>query len=105
MNLMKYIFANYCNPNLNTGTLARVFCYATGALTKYLKGKTGKGVKRFIDDLRIRRAMALLVETEMTVEAVAISVGCECPRTFYRVFSAFAGITPKEYREKNRKNP
>jgi len=102
VNIMKYIYSNYNNPALNTEQLCRMFGYSQSALSKLFTAKTGVGVKRYIDTLRIREATRLLQTTDDSVEAVSSVVGYDCVRTFFRVFRAHTGESPGEYRLNHR---
>lgn len=49
--------------------------------------------------IRMTRATSLLVETDLTVEAVANAVGYESTFSFSRLFKKHIGVSPKEYRK------
>lgn len=51
---------------------------------------------------RLKLAERLLVQTQMTVSAVAGRVGFEDPTYFHRVFRSHHGVTPLQYRRQHR---
>ncbi|HTQ49579.1 MAG TPA: AraC family transcriptional regulator [Candidatus Acidoferrales bacterium] len=48
--------------------------------------------------LRMRRARRLLEDTEMSVKAIAYTLGYDDPFYFSRIFKSFNGIAPSQYR-------
>ena len=51
--------------------------------------------------LRCRQAAHLLLESEMTMLDIAMNVGFECLRTFYRAFKNCYDMTPTQYIKEN----
>ncbi len=47
---------------------------------------------------QLARARDLLLDTDLTVEVIAMHCGFGCARTLYRLFSEAEGMTPAEYR-------
>ncbi|MBQ8510044.1 MAG: helix-turn-helix transcriptional regulator [Clostridia bacterium] len=101
--LMKYIYQNYRNPDLTVKTLCTAFGYTEKALSRFFIERTGMGVKQYVNTLRIADAKALLLETEDSVDCIAAQVGCDCTRTFYRIFAAQTGQTPNDFRQAKRR--
>jgi len=64
-------------------------------LFKDLVGLTPHG---YLTNLRIERARALLVETELPITEIAARVGFRSPGYFATIFKAVAGISPRAYR-------
>ena len=50
---------------------------------------------------RVQRAKELLVNTELSIEAISYAVGIECPTSFSRLFRRLTGQSPREYRRFN----
>ena len=48
---------------------------------------------------RVRRAAALLISNEKSIDEVAYSVGYKNPKTFQRSFTKAIGMTPSKYRK------
>ncbi len=100
--LMQYIYENYRNPDLSVKKLCTMFGYTPKTLSRVFLDQSGTGVKRYIDTLRINDARQLLIRDSSSIDTVAKEVGYDCPRTFYRVFTAHTGQTPNEYRKNSR---
>lgn len=78
----------------------------------YLVGLSVQGLQRrlrligytyreIVDEARRARAIRLLLETQMTVLAIALSLGYETHASFTRAFARWMGCSPSEYRKCN----
>ena len=59
---------------------------------------TGKTAKQYLQALRMNKAMGLLVQTKLSVEAVAEQVGYKGSTFFSSLFSRTVGMSPSDYR-------
>lgn len=96
--MISYICDNYYVPTLTTDSLAKRFGYTPRMLSDLFRANLKIGVKRYIDILRVNDAKYRLLSTPDSVEAIALAVGFDSLRSFYRVFSAHTGISPGRYR-------
>ena len=55
-----------------------------------------------LDEVRFERARALLIDTNLSLKDIAYNIGFSDERSFYRSFKAWAGMSPGEYRRKDR---
>ena len=65
---------------------------------KQFKGQTGRTIREFANELRIRWAMDRLNRTDDKIMTIAFDAGFESLRTFNRVFFRAAGMIPAEFR-------
>jgi AraC-like DNA-binding protein len=72
--------------------LERTYC------ARLFQRETGVGMKEFLTRLRMTKAKALLRDSNMTVKAVAESVGYPNEEAFSKRFKLVCGITPSVYR-------
>ncbi len=63
------------------------------------KEMTGKTFSAYVNDLRIRRAMRLLLDPSLTVNEVSYRVGFNNVSYFSRRFKQVVGLSPSRYRE------
>ncbi len=62
----------------------------------------GKTFSDYVNDIRITQAATLLVETDLSVAAVASDCGFENMSYFNRVFLQKKGLQPYKFREMRR---
>jgi AraC-like DNA-binding protein len=99
VNEMKnYIEENFANPDLSLKHLSDRF-QVSGKYASYLfKTEFKMKFVDFVTDLRMKEAEQLLLETECSLQDIALQVGYANAITFGRVFKRVAGITPGDFR-------
>ncbi|MNW14618.1 HTH-type transcriptional regulator YesS [compost metagenome] len=70
-------------------------------MSSYFKGKTGKNIVDFINELRITKATSLLIDNRIKIHDAAKAVGYQNITSFNRMFKKYTGVTPSEYRKRN----
>ena len=71
-------------------------------MSKFIKRHTGHTFKELLQTKRLNQAAFLLATTELTVSDIIAAVGYDNSSYFYRVFLERYGMTPREYRLKER---
>ena len=66
--------------------------------TNYIMEKLGISFSNYINALRIEEAVKLLTTTDMPITDVCFASGFTCTRTFNRAFMGRIGVSPREYR-------
>lgn len=99
IDLMSYIQNHYADVTLEI--LASEFGLSRSYLSKYIKEKSGMTFQEAVKTARIRKACAMLKETNQTVESIAAYVGYENVEHFNRLFKAVKKMTPIQFRRKN----
>lgn len=102
LSLLLYIEKNYADITLEE--MAHYFGFNSNYLSAYLKKQTGRTFIKLVQLQRINVAADYLANTNAPIEKIALKVGYENPSYFYKVFRKSLGISPTEYREKNRIN-
>jgi len=64
--------------------------------------KTGYSPIEYFHHLKIQKACQYLLFTNMTVKEMAVSLGVDDQYYFSRMFSKLMGVSPIEYRKRNR---
>ena len=95
--IISYIQGDYKNVTLET--LSDTFHLSKPYLSKYIKEKAGMTFQEVVKEERMKKARALLRETNQTVETIAAEVGYENVEHFNRLFKKNYGITPVQYRK------
>ena len=92
----KYISENY-TAKITLDNLCFLFGTNKTTLCREFKSTFGTGVARYVNDLRIREAKALLREGGMSVTEIAARLGFDSLHYFSRLFKQYTGASPTEY--------
>ncbi|GAA0631215.1 AraC family transcriptional regulator [Sporichthya brevicatena] len=95
--VFELIDARYAEP-LSTSDVAAAVALTPTYLTTLVRQRTGRTVLDWIHERRMAAARELLLETDLTVEAVAAQVGYTDPTYFSRRFRAHHGLAPGRWR-------
>lgn len=90
---------NLHRADLRLGEVAAAARVSPSHLAALIRRRLGRSYLAHLTLLRMERARELLVDTELTVAAVAASVGYATPAPFYQRFKRGFGVTPAAYRE------
>lgn len=96
---------NYLNRHYQTATLsatAEHFGYSTSHFSTLIKESTGQTFLQIIRDIKLTQACRALRETSLSNHAICELVGYDSPEHFMRTFKKAYGMTPGEYRKKNK---
>lgn len=96
--IMDIVRKEYGNHSLNVSMIADELHMYQNYISTVFKKQVGKGLLEYINEYRMEKAAQLLLETDMTVDAIADAVGCNT-RTFYRNFIKVYGVTATNYRK------
>lgn len=82
--------------------LAREVCMSTFHFARAFKQSTDLSPHRYLMRVRIERACRLLETTRLSVPDIGLAVGYSDPSYLARVFRCALGVTPNEYRKRQR---
>lgn len=99
--LFKFIELNY-NQNISLKEVAQALGYSSAYLTDLVRRLTGKTVNNWIIERRIAQASTLLLETNDSVDEIALKVGYQNINHFYSQFRDYYQNTPRAWSEKQR---
>lgn len=92
---------NHCQTTSLTAT-ANHFHFHPNYLSTVIKKLTGRNFMAILHEARIKKASVLLKNSTIPIVEIANDVGYENVNFFYRLFKQHYGVTPAEYREKNK---
>ena len=98
---LEMIYYDYPKP-ITVEAAAAATGYGKSNFCKVFKSVVGESFHKALNRQRVRSACGLLSETDIPVSAVAEEVGFGEAKTFCRVFGQIMGMTPGEYRRKER---
>jgi AraC-like DNA-binding protein len=88
----------HMEQDLTRDEVARHMGFSPGHFSQLLKERTGRTFVELLRDMRVRRACAMLAETEMQLAEIAAACGFCDQSYFTRVFKALRRMTPGQYR-------
>lgn len=83
---------------LSLSAAARMMHMSPGHLSKLFKSVTGCTFVSYVTSRRISRARLMLTSTQMPVQRIATELGFNQVNYFSRVFRAYTGVSPSEFR-------
>ena len=95
---MQYIQEHY-NEDLSLSDMAKKSNMSMTYYSQVFKLITGKTFTEYHNDLKINKAMGLLLHTDMNVTEICYQVGYNNLGHFNRIFKKSSGLTPTEYRK------
>lgn len=98
--VLSYLQENYQQP-LKLEDVARHFGYSKSRFSRLFHDYLGCSMNEYLMAQRCRHAAELLLDSELTMLDIALNVGFECLRTFYRAFHACYQCTPSQYVKKH----
>ena len=101
--MLIYLQENY-QSTLSMEALAKQFGYSKSRFSHLFNETLGCPPGAFINALRCQHAARAMLESDQPLLEIAMSSGFECPRTFYRVFKQYYGVTPTQYCNAHRAN-
>ncbi|MBD2451591.1 helix-turn-helix transcriptional regulator [Nostoc sp. FACHB-152] len=96
--VFEFIELNY-HQSISLKEVAQAVGYSSAYLTDLVRHLTGKTVNNWIIHRRIAQASTLLLETNDSVEQIAVKVGYQNINHFYCQFRNYYKNTPRAWRE------
>lgn len=100
MTALREIEENYRTASLTD--IAEKYGVTISYLSAAVHSTTGFTFKSLLRRKRMEKAAALLSGTKLSVSDIIMAVGYENTSYFYRAFSEMYGVTPREYRLRQR---
>lgn len=97
--MIKIIHDNITNPLLSTQFVADQLKLSVRNLYRRLEGITEETPTVIIKKVRLNIARQLLVKSNLSIEEIIYKAGFNNRGTFFKLFSANFGCTPRQYRE------
>ena len=98
--LINYI-ENHYHERLTLHVISEELGLKEASISRMFKHETGMNLNYYLNEVRMKKAMELLRDSEMLIKDVAIAVGIEDQLYFNKVFKKFYHISPSDVRRKN----
>ena len=96
-----YIDAHFCE-DFHVSDAAREVGVAPAYLQRVFKQALGVTMVEYLNRLRVEQSKRLLVYTDESIMDVAVASGFNSRQHFFRVFNAVEGVSPQQFRQRNR---
>lgn len=100
--VIDYIKVNY-NINIKMEDISQKLFFNKNYIGKIFKQETGMPVSEFLREIRINEICRQLIDTDSKVCDIAARCGYNDMKSFYSAFKKHTGLTPKEYRNRQRR--
>ena len=100
--VIDHIEANY-DQSIGLGNIAKAAHLSVSRLSHVFKDQMGITVINHLINTRIRHAKRMLLATDKNCAEICSSVGYNNQSYFTRTFKSIVGMTPLQFREKNRR--
>lgn len=92
-----YILSHF-SEELSDETIGKIFHYHPNYIRKLIFGYTGMPTHKYLSECRLVKALELLIETELPVKSICMSVGFKDFTHFSKAFKKKYGKNPSAYR-------
>lgn len=93
------VLIGHLEQRLTIEELARRYAINASTLKSVFKGVYGLPIATYMKEYRVRQAMKLLRETDLSIAQIAEQVGYESQGKFTKAFKSVAHLLPSEYRK------
>lgn len=97
----KYVRENYAE-NITRETIAENLHISANYLSKLFSDQAGISLRDYLLQVRLKEAQRLLATTELPISQVAVNSGFNNFSNFSTIFKKKTGLSPNDYRKKNR---
>ena len=88
--------------NITLSKIAKETNYSVSYLSRVFKKDTGMCFQKYLDDVRLKQSEFLLLKTNKKVSEIAYLIGFADINRFHKLFKNTFGVSPKQYRIKNK---
>ncbi|MGE5613823.1 MAG: AraC family transcriptional regulator [Bacillota bacterium] len=92
--IKKYIDQQYTDPQLSLSSISNVFRITEVYISYLFKLETGENFSKYVEKLRMEKALQLIREGRHLVNEIAEMVGYNSPQVFRRAYKRYYGTTP-----------
>ena len=98
--IQDYVAVHYSEPISLTQICHGIF-FSMPYISKKFKEICGISFERYLQEVRVRKACILLIDTNHCINDIAIMVGYNDPSSFRKVFFKITGVKPFDFRKQH----
>lgn len=99
---LKLYLEENCGRNITNQEIGDAFSYHPNYLNRIFKGTTGETIHSYLNETRLKKALKMILETDITVEQIGRECGFLSCAYFIKRFRKKYGTSPFKYRGKSR---
>lgn len=103
MVLIDDLMGSYYLSNISANDFAKKLFISRRQFDRIIRERFGKPFYAVIIEKRVNAAASFLLNTNLRIEQIALSVGFNSSNSLYKAFESHFSCTPNEYRNKNKK--
>lgn len=96
----RYI-CNYYNHPISLNQMAKIAYMSPTYFSKKFKRVTGIGFNEYLNNVRIKMASSMLIETKSSITEIATFCGYQDSNYFGDVFKKIVGVSPNKFRKEH----
>ena len=96
--ILEYVEENY-EKKLTLDEVAKIGYYNRKYFCTLFRENVGKTFSEYLTELRVQKAMDILLSSDIAVDDVCYKVGFSDKKTYYKQFKAITGTTPAKFRK------
>lgn len=100
--IFTYLDANYTSQDFSLERVAEAFEVSVSYLSRFIKKESGVTFSKYVQDRRLEKIKRDLIETGAPIKDIITAAGYYDVSNYTRKFKTIVGMTPGQYREKNR---
>ena len=102
-NVEQFVLQNMSRGQINLDEMAAAMGMGRVPFFHKIRSITTKTPAEVVRDIRLKHACTLLINTNVNMSELALNIGFKTAENFVSIFKEKYGITPLEFRLKNKK--
>ena len=98
-NAVNLVFKNLSDPEFGVEKFCTELNMSKASLYRKLRATTGQSINEFIQNIRLKYAARILIETDKNISEIAYEVGFSDPYYFSRAFKKCFAQSPQHWRD------
>jgi YesN/AraC family two-component response regulator len=94
----RFIWENYARK-ISLQEIAEASGLSAPYFSSIFKEEMGENLSNYLNRLRVEKAAALLIESELSLSEIAGTCGFEDQSWFSKIFKSYTGVSPGKFRE------